>query len=115
MSDLYKMADNFTSELKIGELPTRFYRNSRFYVTSPTCSHKVVDFCKPDHELKAIGCEGEDVTLTRFLEANENIMRLKHLILAGREEENDDDRNGFLLREGNGESGKRENLGISLC
>lgn len=100
---IYKMADNFTSELNLGDLPPRFYYNSRFNVSSRTCHGKMMDYCKREHELRAIACTDEDKTVTRFLEINEEVMRMKHLLLAGEEKEVE---NGYFFREGPRESGE---------
>lgn len=102
--EIYKAADNFTAELNLGDLPARFYYNSRFNVSSPTCRGKTMDYCKREHDLRAISCSDEDKTITRFLEINEEVMRLKHLLLAGTEKEEGE--NGYLFREGPRDSGK---------
>ncbi|KAL0271787.1 UNVERIFIED_CONTAM: hypothetical protein PYX00_008780 [Menopon gallinae] len=96
--DLYKMADNFTSEMKMGDLPHEFYNNSLFNVTSPFCEGKIFDYCTRKTAFRAISCSDEEATISQFIKIHEDVAKLKHLIVAGKETQEDE--NGYLFREG---------------
>lgn len=98
------MADNFTSEVNMGELPKEFYNNSIFNATSPFCKGKMFDYCTRKTSYRAISCSDEDVTISNFLKIHEDVAKLKHLIFAGKEAQEDE--NGYLFREGPRDSGK---------
>lgn len=101
IKDLYKAADNLTSQLRLGPLPQSFYEKSRFNESSQTCRHKVTNYCEREYTPRVMYCAREDITIEDYFKINENVIKAKYLILCGKEEQE----NGYLFREGPRDSG----------
>lgn len=86
----YEKAAQLVEELKFGSMDVKFWTDSKF---DGDCPSAVIDSCKPNF-VKVYTCK--DVSIGHYLEAHENIMKIRYKEIAAIHSNN-----SYILREAN--------------